>query len=327
MVYSLIKGIGSYAPLKVLTNIDLCSMVDTSDEWITSRTGIKERRIAESDVTTADIAAIASKKALEMAGVSPLEIDLIIVGTVTPDTVFPAVSCIIQQRLGLKNAAAFDVSAGCSGFIYSLSVADAFIKTGKFKNTLIIGVDVLSRITDYTDRSTCVLFGDGGGAVVLSANYENNRGILSTHIHSEGGHDDILTLPAGGSRMPATLETVSKHEHYIKMKGAELFRYAVTYLKNVAQEAMEYNNLKSEDIDLFVPHQANIRIIEATAKKLGFPMEKVYVNVDRYGNTSSGSIPLALDEAYKSGRIKKGDLVLIDAIGAGLTWAASIIRW
>jgi 3-oxoacyl-[acyl-carrier-protein] synthase-3 len=327
LVYSLIKGIGSYAPPKILTNADLCNMVDTSDEWIISRTGIKERRTAEGDVTTADIAAIASKKALEMADISPLEIDLIIVGTVTSDTVFPAVSCIVQQKLGLKNAAAFDISAGCSGFIYSLSVADSFIKSGKFKNVLAIGVDLLSRITDYTDRSTCVLFGDGGGAVVLSANYENNRGILSTHIHSEGGHDDILKLPAGGSRMPATLDTVNNHEHYIKMKGAELFRYAVTYLKDVAQEAIEYNNLKSEDIDLFVPHQANIRIIEATAKKLGFPMDKVYVNVDRYGNTSSGSIPLALDEAYRSGRIKEGDLVLIDAIGAGLTWASSIIRW
>jgi 3-oxoacyl-[acyl-carrier-protein] synthase-3 len=314
-------------PDKILSNEDLLKMVDTSDDWIVSRTGIKERRIADKNIKTSDIAAEASKKALEMANLKPSDIDLLIVGTVTPDMIFPSTSCMVQNNLGIKKAAAFDISAGCAGFIYSLSVADSLIKSGQFKNALVVGVDVLSRITDYTDRSTCVLFGDGGGAVVLSANNESDRGILSTHIHSEGGHDDILKLPAGGSNMPASIGSIENHEHYIKMKGAELFKYAVNYLNNVAKEAIEYNNLNPEDIDLFVPHQANIRIIEATAKKLGFPMEKVFVNVNKYGNTSSGSIPIALDEAYRSGRIKERDLVLIDAIGAGLTWASSLIRW
>ncbi len=327
MIRSSIKGIGSYVPDKILSNEDLLKMVDTSDDWIVSRTGIKERRIADKNIKTSDIAAEASKKALEMANLKPSDIDLLIVGTVTPDMIFPSTSCMVQNNLGIKKAAAFDISAGCAGFIYSLSVADSLIKSGQFKNALVVGVDVLSRITDYTDRSTCVLFGDGGGAVVLSANNESDRGILSTHIHSEGGHDDILKLPAGGSNMPASIGSIENHEHYIKMKGAELFKYAVNYLNNVAKEAIEYNNLNPEDIDLFVPHQANIRIIEATAKKLGFPMEKVFVNVNKYGNTSSGSIPIALDEAYRSGRIKERDLVLIDAIGAGLTWASSLIRW
>ena len=327
MIYSKIVGIGSFVPEKVLTNEELCNIVDTSDEWIISRTGIKERRIAEKGLTTSDIAAAAAKKALDISGLKPEDIELILVGTITPDMIFPSTSCIVQNKLGLKNAAAFDISAGCSGFIYSLSVADSFIKSGKYKNILVIGADLLSRITDYEDRSTCVLFGDGGGAAVLTANIQNNRGILSTHMHSEGGHDDILMLKAGGSLMPASHESVNGREHYIKMKGSELFRYAVNYLKDIAQEAIDFNGLKPEDIDLFVPHQANIRIIEATAKKLKFPMERVFVNVEKYGNTSSGSIPIALDEAYSSGRIKENDIVLIDAIGAGLTWASSIIRW
>ncbi len=327
LIRSLIKGVGSYAPPKVLTNADLCDMVNTSDEWITSRTGIKERRIARDNVTTADIATYASKAALEMAKIDPLEIDLIILGTVTPDMLFPATACMVQHRLGLKNAAAFDISAGCSGFIYSLSIADSFIRSEKFKNVLVVGVDILSRITDYTDRATCILFGDGGGAAVLSANYNGGRGILSTHIHAEGGHDDILKLPAGGSCMPASLGTMTNRAHFIKMKGSELFKYAVTYLKDVAMEAILYNNLKPEDIDLFIPHQANMRIVEATAKKLGFPMEKVFVNLQKYGNTSNGSIPLALDEAYRSGRVKEGDIVLVDAIGAGLTWSSALIKW
>ena len=327
MIYSKITGIGSFVPKKVLTNEELCNIVDTSDEWIMSRTGIKERRIAEKGLTTSDIAAASAKKALDVSGLKPEDIELVLVGTITPDMIFPSTACIVQDKLGLKNAAAFDISAGCSGFIYSLSVADSFIKSGKYKNVLVIGADLLSRITDYEDRSTCVLFGDGGGAAVLTENIQNNRGILSTHMHSEGGHDDILMLKAGGSLMPASHESVNGREHYIKMKGSELFRYAVNYLKDIAQEAIDFNGLKPEDIDLFVPHQANIRIIEATAKKLKFPMERVFVNVEKYGNTSSGSIPIALDEAYSSGRIKENDIVLIDAIGAGLTWASSIIRW
>jgi 3-oxoacyl-[acyl-carrier-protein] synthase-3 len=327
LIYSKVVGIGSFVPGRVLANDELCNIVDTSDEWIISRTGIKERRIAEEGLTTSDIAAAAAKKAIKLSGLNAGDIELILVGTITPDMIFPSTSCIVQEKLGLKNAAAFDISAGCSGFIYSLSVADSFIKSGKYKNVLVIGADLLSRITDYTDRSTCVLFGDGGGAVVLSANTENTRGILSTHMHSEGGHDNILMLKAGGSLMPASVESVNNRDHYIKMKGSELFRYAVNYLKTVAEEAIEFNGLTPEDIDLFVPHQANIRIIEATAKKLCFPMEKVFVNVEKYGNTSSGSIPIALDEAYASGRLKEGNIVLVDAIGAGLTWASSIIRW
>jgi 3-oxoacyl-[acyl-carrier-protein] synthase-3 len=329
LLRSIIKGVGSYVPDKILSNEDLLKIVDTSDDWIVSRTGIKERRIADKNIKTSDIATEASRKALEMANMQPCDIDLIIIGTVTPDMIFPSTSCIVQNNLGIKKAAAFDLSAGCAGFIYSLSVADSLIKSGQFKNALVIGVDILSRITDYTDRSTCVLFGDGGGALVLSADEDDKsgRGILSTHIHSEGGHDDILELPAGGSNIPASAESVSNREHYIKMKGSELFKYAVNYLRDVAQEAIKYNNFNSEDIDLFVPHQANTRIIEATAKKLGFPMEKVFVDVYKYGNTSSGSIPLALDEAYRSGRIKQGDIVLVDAIGAGLTWASAMIKW
>ena len=327
MIYSKIAGIGSFVPEKVLTNEEMSNIVDTSDEWIMSRTGIKERRIAEKGLTTSDIAASAAKKALDVSGLKPEDIELVLVGTITPDMIFPSTACIVQNKLGLKNAAALDISAGCSGFIYSLSVADSFIKSEKYKNVLVIGADLLSRITDYEDRSTCVLFGDGGGAAVLTANTQNNRGILSTHMHSEGGHDDILMLKAGGSLMPASFESVSSREHYIKMKGSELFKYAVNYLKDIAQEAIDFNGLKPEDIDLFVPHQANVRIIEATAKKLKFPMERVFVNVEKYGNTSSGSIPIALDEAYSSGRIKENDIVLIDAIGAGLTWASSIIRW
>lgn len=327
MIYSQITGIGSYVPEKVLTNETLCDIVDTSDDWIFSRTGIKERRIAEEGLTTSDIAANAARKAIESSGKDPLDIEFVIVGTITPDMMFPSTACIVQEKLGLKNAAAFDVSAGCSGFIYALSIADSFIKTGRYKNALVIGVDLLSRITDYTDRSTCVLFGDGGGAVVLSANTKDKRGILSTHLHSEGGHDNILKLPAGGSLMPASAETVGNLDHCIKMRGSELFKYAVKYLKDVAEEAINFNGLKPEDIDLFVPHQANIRIITATAKKLHFPMEKVFVNVEKYGNTSSASIPIALDEACTSGRIKEGNLILVDAIGAGLTWASSVIRW
>jgi len=327
LIYSQITGIGSYVPDKVLTNSRLCDIVDTSDEWIFSRTGIRERRIAEDGLTTSDIAANAARKAIELSGRNPLDIEFIIVGTITPDMMFPSTACMVQEKLGLKNAAAFDVSAGCSGFIYSLSIADSFIKSGHYKNVLVIGVDLLSRITDYTDRSTCVLFGDGGGAVVLSANTQDERGILSTHLHSEGGHNNILKLPAGGSLMPASAKTVDNMDHCIKMKGSELFKYAVKYLKDVAEEAIKFNNLRPEDIDLFVPHQANIRIITATAKKLNFPMEKVFVNVEKYGNTSSASIPIALDEAHALGRIKEGDLVLVDAIGAGLTWASSIIRW
>ncbi len=327
MTYSKIIGIGSYVPEKILTNEELSKLVETSDEWIVSRTGIKERRIAPEDNATSEIADIAAKKAIESSGLKPEDIELIIVGTTTPDMFFPSTACIVQGKLGIRRAAAFDVSAACGGFIYSLSIADSFIKSGKYKNVLVIGADLISRITDYTDRATCVLFGDGGGAVVLSANEKDNRGILSTHIHSEGGHEEILKLPAGGSRMPACISSVENRQHFIKMKGPELFKYAVTYLKDVAEEAIKYNNLKPEDIDLFVPHQANIRIIEATAKKLHFPMEKVFVNVENYGNTSSGSIPLALDEAVKAGRIRKGSLVLVDAIGAGLTWASALIRW
>lgn len=327
MIYSKIIGIGSYFPDKILTNEELSNKVDTSDEWIISRTGIKERRIAEKGITTSDIAYRAASRAIESAGIDSNDIELIIMGTVTPDMIFPSSACMLQGKLGIKNAAAFDVSAGCSGFIFGLSIADSFIKSGKYKNVLVVGADLLSRITDYTDRSTCVLFGDGGGAVILTANTGDTRGILSTHIHSEGGHDDILKLPAGGSLEPASFSTVEQRGHYVKMKGSELFRYAVTNLKNVAEEAIKFNGLSAEDIDIFIPHQANIRIIEATAKKLCFPMEKVFTNVEKYGNTSSGSIPIALDEAYRSGRIKEGDLVLVDAIGAGLAWASALIRW
>jgi 3-oxoacyl-[acyl-carrier-protein] synthase-3 len=319
-------GTGSYVPEKVLTNQELENMVDTSDEWIVTRTGIKERRITSNGQASSNLATNAAKKALEMAGIAAKDLDAIIVGTVTPDMFFPSVGCLVQDALGAKSALAFDVSAGCSGFIYSLSVADSFITGGKYQKVLVLGTENLSKVTDYHDRGTCVLLGDGSGAVVLVAD-EGERGILSTHLHSDGSYKDLLFQPGGGSAVPPTYESIDNRLHYLKMDGNKLFKIAVKSLEDTVVETLSHNNIEDSEIDLLIPHQANLRIIQAIAKRLNLPEEKVFVNIHKYGNTSSASIPIALDEANRSGRIKEDDLVLLNAFGAGLTWGAALVRW
>jgi len=326
MIRARIVGTGSYVPEKVLTNQELEEIVDTSDEWIITRTGIKERRVTTDGEASSALATSASEKALEMSGISPEELDLIIVGTVTPDMFFPSVGCMIQDKLGAKKAAAFDVSAGCTGFIYALSVADSLMKNGSYQKALVIGTENLSKITDYQDRGTCVLLGDGAGAVVL-VREEGERGIVSTHLHSDGSYGNLLYQPGGGTAVPATHESVDKKLHYLKMDGNKLFKIAVKLLEDAVIETLAYNNIKNDEIDLLIPHQANLRIIQAIAKRLNLPDEKVFVNIHKYGNTSSASIPIALDEANREGRIKEDGLVIFDAFGAGLTWGAALVRW
>ena len=324
MKYVKIIGTGSSAPQTVLSNSDLEKMVETSDEWITSRTGIKERRIADKNTAASDIAYEAADEALRAAGVSPRQLDAIIVGTVTPDFVFPSTGCILQSRLGAKKAYAFDLMAGCSGFLYTLHVAEGIIKSGGAEKILVVGVDVLSKVTDFEDRSTCILFGDGAGAVVLTASDE--PGILSSILSSDGDDWDLLYVPAGGSRTPIGEEVLKNGEQYIKMKGNDVFKVAVKSMESATVDAIAKANVSPEDIDLFVPHQANYRILEAVRKRLDFPEEKVFANLDKYGNTSAASIPLALDEAVRGGSIKEGGLVLFAAFGAGFTWGASVVR-
>ena len=326
MIHARIIGTGSFAPKKVLTNRDLEKMVDTTDEWITERTGIKERRICEKGQATADLAEEAAHRALKAAGISAQDLDLIVVATLTPDTVMPSTACVVQSRLHAKRAAAFDIFAACSGFLYGLSVADAFIKSGMHQTVLVIGAEALSRFTDWKDRTTCVLFGDGAGAAVLQR-HAGKRGILSTHLHADGSFSDLLHIPAGGSAHPPTRDTVDRGQHYIKMKGNETFKVAVRALEEVVQEALDHNKIKSEEIDLLVPHQANLRIIQAMAKRLDMTMDKVMVTIHKYGNTSAASIPMALDEAVREGRVKENDLILLEAFGGGLTWASALIRW
>ena len=326
MKRSRIIGTGSYVPEKVLTNQELEKVVDTSDEWIVTRTGIKERRVTSNGQASSSLATNAAKKALEMAGVEPEELDAIVVGTVTPDMFFPSVGCLVQDAIGAKNAVAFDLSAGCSGFIYSLSVADSFISSGKYQKILVLGTENLSKVTDYQDRGTCVLLGDGAGAVVLVGE-EGDKGILSTHLHSDGSYKDLLFQPGGGSAVPPTYESIDNRLHYLKMDGNKLFKIAVKSLEDVVVETLAHNNIADSEIDLLIPHQANLRIIQAIAKRLNLPEEKVFVNIHKYGNTSSASIPIALDEANRSGRIKEGDLLLLNAFGAGLTWGGALVRW
>lgn len=321
-----ILGTGKYLPEKILTNADLEKMVDTSDEWIITRTGIRERRIADPEMASSDLATRAALDALEDANTSPEELDLIVVATVTPDVFFPSTACLVQKNLRATKAGAFDLSAGCSGFLYALAVAKQFIATGTYDRVLVIGVEVLSRIIDWTDRNTCVLFGDGAGAVVLGPT-EEGKGILTSVLGSDGEGGKFLTMPAGGSKMPATIETVQNRLHYVKMDGSEVFKFAVRKMHQASIEALELSGKGIEDIDYLVPHQANIRIIESASKKLKLPMEKVHVNLDRFGNISSASIPIALDEAVKSKKIKKDDLIVMVAFGAGLTWGASVLRW
>lgn len=321
-----ITGTGSAAPRRILTNLDLEKMVDTSDGWITERTGIKERRIAEDGTAASDLALEASQKAMQEANITPEEIDLILLGTVTPDFLLPSTACILQDKLGAKNAGIMDIVAACSGFIYGLSIAQAYITSGKYKSILVIGVEVLSKITDWTDRDTCVLFGDGAGAAVVQAT-NSDKGIVSTYLSGDGSLASLLHIPVGGSKTPLTPENIHQRYHFIQMKGSEVFKSAVRSMGNAAQKVIDMSGISSEDVDLLIPHQANIRIIEATAKRIKLPMDKVYVNIDRYGNTSAASIPIALDEARKNGKIKDGSKVVLVAFGAGFTWGSALIKF
>lgn len=320
-----IIGVGEYLPKKVLTNAGLERIVDTSDEWITTRTGIKQRRLAAKNEATSDLAIKAARRALQDARLKAEQIELVIVATITPDSSFPSVACILQNALSIKNAACFDISAACAGFVYAITVAQQFITSGAYKNALIVGAETLSSITDWKDRNTCILFGDGAGAVVISE--VKSGGILSTYLNSDGSKKDLLMIPAGGSRIPASRQTVEKRLHYIKMEGNELFKLAVTLMAEAAQEAIKRAGLECKDIDLVIPHQANIRIIMAMAKKLGLPKEKIYLNIEKYGNMSSASTATALVQAVKKKRIERGDIVLLDAFGAGLVWGGCVIKW
>ena len=319
-----IIGIGSYTPPKVITNSDLEKMVDTSDEWIVTRTGIKERRIAEPDVATSDLSFEAAKIALASANLSPKDIDLIIVATVTPDMLFPATACVLQDKLGAE-CPGFDLSAGCSGLIYALSVGAQFVANGTYNNVLVVGAEVLSKITDWQDRSTCVLFGDGASAMILAP--VERGGFRSFVLGADGSGGKLLELPAGGSRLPASYDTVSQRLHYIKMNGREVFKFAVKIMGEAALDAIEKAGLTPSDIDLFIPHQANIRIIESAAERLKLSMDKVFINLDKYGNTSSASIGIALHEALLSGKIREGSRIVMVGFGAGLTWGACVLEW
>lgn len=321
-----ITGTGFAVPERILTNADLEKMVDTSDEWITARTGIKSRYIASGNEYTSTFATRAAERAMDMSGIEPEEIDMLIVATVTPDFPFPSTACLVQNNLKAVRATAFDISAACSGFLYALSLAEKYIMTGSAQKVLVIGAEVLSRIVDWSDRNTCCLFGDGAGAVVVEAG-AGERGILSTHIHSDGRHWELLYQPGAGNRNPASQKILDEKMAYINMQGNDVFKLAVRAMEDVALEALAANNLTTADIDLFIPHQANRRIIDAIGKRLGLNGEQLFINLERYGNTSSASIPIALDEVHRGGRIKEGDIILLDAFGGGLTWGATLMRW
>ncbi len=322
-VFARIAGTGSYLPEKILSNDDLSKIVDTNDEWITARTGIRQRHIAADGETTSDLAFHAAVRALEAAGVDAGELDLIVVGTTTPDLIFPSVACLVQHRLGANGCAAFDVNAACSSFVYALTVADKFIRSGAAKTVLVIGAETLTRMIDWNDRTTCVLFGDGAGAVVLKADSET--GILSTHMHADGGKKELLWNPVGVS---VGFKPEEKNAGVrILMAGSDVFKHAVKALDSVVEETLEANGLDRHEIDWLIPHQANLRIIEATAKRLDMPMERVIVTVHKHGNTSAGSVPLALDEAVRSGKVQRGQLVLLEAFGGGFTWGSALLRY
>ncbi|PWB58091.1 MAG: 3-oxoacyl-ACP synthase [Nitrosomonadales bacterium] len=318
-MFSRITGTGSYLPHKVLTNQDLERMVETSHDWIFSRTGISQRHIAAVDESTSDLALHASRRAIEAAGIDPQEIDLIIVGTTTPDRVFPSTACLLQHKLGIRSGGpAFDVQAVCSGFVYALSAADQFIRGGQSKCALVVGAETMSRIVDWTDRNTCVLFGDGAGAVILQAS--ETPGVINTHLHADGSYQDLLAVDGGGCG------TGRSGDPRIVMDGGAVFKFAVGVLDSIVEETLSVNGMQKSDIDWLVPHQANIRIIQATAKKLGLPMERVVLTVDRHGNTSAASIPLALDTAVREGKIKPGETLLMEGVGGGFTWGSALVR-
>jgi 3-oxoacyl-[acyl-carrier-protein] synthase III len=321
-IYSRISGTGRFLPERILTNADLVKMVDTTEEWILARTGIERRHIAADDQTTVDLAEGAARQAIEAAGIKPGDIDFLVVGTTTPDVVFPNVGSLLQERLGIGGFAAFSVEAACSGFIYALSIADQFIANGQVKCALVIGAETLSRITDWTDRSTCVIFGDGAGAVVLQPSAE--RGIVSTHLRADGQYKDLLYHPYGASKQR---QPEDEEGPYIHMKGNEVFKVAVKRLESIVDETIAANNLDRGSIDWLIPHQANLRIIQLTAKRLGMPMEKVILTLQDHGNTSAASVPMALDVAVRDGRVKRGDLLLLEAFGGGFTWGSALIRY
>ena len=323
MIYSRIAGTGSYLPEKIVTNADLEKIVETTDEWIASRTGIRERRRAADGETTGDLAFYAATHALEAAGVKASEIDLIVLGTTTPDLIFPSTACLLQHRLGANGCAAFDVNAACSGFLYALGVADQFVRSGQSKKALVVGSETLSRMIDWTDRSTCVLFGDGAGAVVLEASAE--PGIITTKLHADGGYKHLLYNPVGVSA--GFNDDEPNHGIRVMMTGNEVFKVAVKTLDRIVGETLEAANMHESDVDWLIPHQANLRIIEATAKRLKLSMDRVVVTVDRHGNTSSGSVPLALDEAVRAGRIQRGQTVLLEAFGGGFTWSSALLKY
>jgi len=322
-----IIGTGSYRAEGVLTNADLEKIVDTSDDWIVERTGIRERRVAGQGVCTSDMASAALNGALEMAGKAANDLDMIICGTVTPDRQLPANAAYVQHKIGATNhCASFDLAAACAGFIYGLSIADSFIRTGKAKTVGVIGAELLSRVLDYQDRNTCVLFGDGAGAVVVTAE-QTDAGVLSTHLFTDGSLTESLIIPAGGSRMPASAETVAARKHYVSMEGKEVFKYAVRYLSQAAEIALTHNGMTPEDVDLVVAHQANIRILDGVSKRVKIPLDRFVLNIERYGNTSSASIPIALDEAVRGGRVSAGDKLLMIALGGGISWGSAAVRW
>lgn len=326
MIRARIVGTGSYVPERILTNFDLEKMIDTSDEWIRVRTGIRERHIIADGENTSDMATRAAERALEMAGVDAKEIDQIVMGTITGDYPWPATACVVQGNLGAVNASAFDVSAACSGFLFALSCAVDRIEAGRGKKVLVIGAEAMSRIMNWKDRSTCMLFGDAAGAVVLEA-CEGEHGILSTHLCTDGTQLELLYQPGFGTKLLPTVETLKTDSHFLQMQGNEVFKVAVRSMAAVANTALKENNMSVEDVDLFIPHQANIRILNAAAKRIGLKDEQVYINVDRFGNTSGATIPLAMDEANRAGLIKEGDILLLDAFGGGFTWASALLRW
>lgn len=327
LIYSHILGTGGYAPKRILTNQDLEKMVATTDAWITERTGIKERRIAAEGEATSDMAVVAARHALAMAGCSAEDLDMIIVATVSADMPLPSCAVMVQAKLGASRAFAFDLSAACAGSLYGLSIADQFISTGKAKRVLVIGAELLSRLVDWSDRNTCVLFGDAAGAMVIGPASDPERGLLSTHLHSDGNAAGMLSIPGGGSLHPQSEEVLANNMHKIAMNGREIYKFAVRVLPPAILEALDANGLQVSDIDHIVSHQANARIVESVLDRLGVPLEKCWLNLDRYGNTSSASLPISLDEANRAGRLKKGDLIAMMAIGAGMAWGSALMRW